>query len=552
MTPRASAPAKTEVQRPSGWPDSLRRYTQRAFINAPSPEEKSRLQTYLKDLIKTAQDRGELWTNDWDSMALPDLTQPADTPRGSSISASTVVRPASPFRMNFRKQNAKRERSWSPPSRESTPPSRPMTKGERKMLKKQERLERQQANKKGNTLAAQQTRPSWRPASSSSQVPIQDHQREMARARRFGNGSALGATRAPAYQYQEHGYDAWESEDVYADDGSEAFKAAVAVKGTCQEVEKSYFRLTSKPDPNLVRPEPILRQALNRLVDLLRMGKVNYFYAADQFKGMRQDCTVQHLCNELSASIYEAHARCALEHGDAAEYNQCQAQLIQHYQTGISGAHEEFAAYRLLNQAVHAGRGNHAGVLSCLQSLTIEDAAHPFVRHALQVRRALALGDCMQVCELYRSTPNMGRAIMDTVLPRVRLAAVKILAKAYLPHLPVPVIASRLAFVKSESGPKQTPEMPPPSVSALSLPGSTKATFAGAHSPQEDKANGEGQCQAWLKEHGAVLNSLPGTVERLVMDCKASLGELKAPEKAASTAHGPDLAIDDFLARAVL
>lgn len=68
------------------------------------------------------------------------------------------------------------------------------------MLKKQERLERQQANKKGNTLAAQQTRPSWRPASSSSQVPIQDHQREMARARRFGNGSALGATRAPAYQ----------------------------------------------------------------------------------------------------------------------------------------------------------------------------------------------------------------------------------------------------------------------------------------------------------------------------------------------------------------
>lgn len=111
-------------------------------------------------------------------------------------------------------------------------------------------------------------------------------------------------------------------------------------------------------------------------VDLLRNGKVTYFYAADQFKGMRQDCTVQHLCNELSASIYEAHARSALEHGDPAEYNQCQAQLIQHYQSGISGSHEEFAAYRLLNQAVHAKRGNNAGVLSCLQSLTQE------VRHS--------------------------------------------------------------------------------------------------------------------------------------------------------------------------
>ena len=107
-------------------------------------------------------------------------------------------------------------------------------------------------------------------------------------------------------------------------------------------------------------------------VELIRNGKVNYFYASDQFKGMRQDCTVQHLCNEVSASIYEAHGRCALEHGDAAEYNQCQAQLTQHYQAGISGAREEFAAYRLLNQAVHAGRGNNAGVLSCLQSLTVE------------------------------------------------------------------------------------------------------------------------------------------------------------------------------------
>ena len=107
VTPKASAPstAKSEEQRPSGWPDSLRRYTQKAFINAPSPEEKARLQTYLKDLIKTAQDRGELWTNDWDSMPLPDLSMPSqsiETPRGSSLSAGTVVRPASPFRMDFR------------------------------------------------------------------------------------------------------------------------------------------------------------------------------------------------------------------------------------------------------------------------------------------------------------------------------------------------------------------------------------------------------------------------------------------------------------------
>jgi hypothetical protein len=74
------------------------------------------------------------------------------------------------------------------------------------------------------------------------------------------------------------------------------------VKGTMQELEKSYFRLTSAPDPSTVRPEPVLRRAYERLVHLLRQGKQNYFYALDQFKGMRQDCTVQHLRNDLTVS----------------------------------------------------------------------------------------------------------------------------------------------------------------------------------------------------------------------------------------------------------
>ena len=41
-----------------------------------------------------------------------------------------------------------------------------------------------------------------------------------------------------------------------------------------------------------------------------------------------------------------------------------------------------------------------------------------------------------------------------------------------------------------------------------------------------------------------------GTETRLSMDCKASVGQLKAPEQAQAS-HGPDLAIDDFLSRAV-
>ena len=65
--------------------------------------------------------------------------------------------------------------------------------------------------------------------------------------------------------------------------------------------------------------------------------------------------------------VYEAHARAALEYGDQAEYNQCQAQLALLYVAGVPGCCAEFAAYRLLYQSVRCapggwGRGMGAGV----------------------------------------------------------------------------------------------------------------------------------------------------------------------------------------------
>jgi len=56
------------------------------------------------------------------------------------------------------------------------------------------------------------------------------------------------------------------------------------IKGTCEALEKSYFRLTCAPDPATVRPEPVLRRALERLLRLISEKKENFFYAQDQFK----------------------------------------------------------------------------------------------------------------------------------------------------------------------------------------------------------------------------------------------------------------------------
>jgi len=59
------------------------------------------------------------------------------------------------------------------------------------------------------------------------------------------------------------------------------------LQGQCTSLEKSYFRLSGRPDPKVVRPEPVLEKALDRLINLYRKKEVTYFYANDQFKVFR-------------------------------------------------------------------------------------------------------------------------------------------------------------------------------------------------------------------------------------------------------------------------
>lgn len=61
----------------------------------------------------------------------------------------------------------------------------------------------------------------------------------------------------------------------------------LAIKGTCTQIEKTYFRLTSAPDPSEVRPEPVLRQTLAMLKQKWADQKADYKYIDDQFRSLR-------------------------------------------------------------------------------------------------------------------------------------------------------------------------------------------------------------------------------------------------------------------------
>ncbi|XP_065046427.1 SAC3 family protein A-like isoform X1 [Musa acuminata AAA Group] len=289
---------------------------------------------------------------------------------------------------------------------------------------------------------------------------------------------------------------------------------SLTVKGTCQEIEKRYLRLTSAPDPSTVRPEEVLEKALQ----MVQSSQKNYLYKCDQLKSIRQDLTVQRIQNVLTVKVYETHARLALEAGDLPEFNQCQSQLQRLYAEGIQGCYMEFAAYNLLSIILHSN--NKSDLLSSMTRLSAKAKDDEAVKHSLAVHSAVSSGNFILFFRLYKTAPNLNTFLMDLYVEKMRFEAVQCMSKSYRPVIPVAYITCALGFSK-----------------AIQMDDS-----------QDTSIDGVEECEEWLRAHGAVL-----TVDNngeLQLDAKASSTTLYMPEQEDAVAHGDaSLAVDDFLTR---
>lgn len=291
---------------------------------------------------------------------------------------------------------------------------------------------------------------------------------------------------------------------------------SLTVRGTCQEIEKRYLRLTSAPDPATVRPEEVLEKALL----MVKNSEKNYLYKCDQLKSIRQDLTVQRIRNELTVKVYETHARLAIEVADLREYNQCQSQLEALYAEGIKGCHSEFAAYNLLCVILHSN--NNRDLLSAMSSLSFrrlsaESRKDEVVKHALAVRAAVTSGNYVLFFRLYKTAPDLNTCLMDLYVEKMRYAAVKCMSRSYRPTVPVTYIAQVLGF----------------------------STSTEANSEDLD---GVDECVEWVKAHGGCL--IEDNSGEMVLDAKASASSLHVPEPEDAVPHGDAyLAVNDFFAR---
>ncbi|KAH7134362.1 SAC3/GANP/Nin1/mts3/eIF-3 p25 family-domain-containing protein [Dactylonectria macrodidyma] len=390
-----ATPAPEQAKGKVDWPESVRNYVQRSFLPQNDEPSVSRadIEAKLKNTIGSAKENGSLYTIDWDNMPLPQAIVKAE--RDAELKHAMIASPArARDSLNPKKRKSSEFANDDHPWR---------TTNLRSSL--EDRISFPSPEKR-STMDE--------PLPKSSKFQKEANKRK----RRFE--SEYKSLRSPSPPPPSSG----------------------PIVGTCEILEKKYLRLTAPPVPAKVRPEHILRQTLDFLKKKWKKES-NYSYICDQFKSMRQDLTVQHIKDDFTVSVYEIHARIALEKGDIGEYNQCQTQLRSLYALGLKGNPIEFKAYRIL-YFIHTA--NRTGLNDTLADLTTAEKEERAIKHALNVRSSLALGNYHKFFQLYLDTPNMGAYLMDMFVVRERLAALCNFCKAYKPDVKLRFITEELGF----------------------------------------------------------------------------------------------------------
>lgn len=205
------------------------------------------------------------------------------------------------------------------------------------------------------------------------------------------------------------------------------------VVGRCQILEKKYLRLTSEPNPDLVRPLPVLKKAYKMLMEKYSKKEAAYQYLCDQFKSMRQDLRVQIIEDSFTVKVYQTHARIALENGDIGEFNQCQSRLKQLFEIpSIKPSDlEEFTSYNIFYYLM---MNNHSSINELRLKLMTKHRdiyKDPMVQSALQMAQAHLIGDYHKLLKIYSRTHGPARCLVDTFINRERLRALATICKSY-------------------------------------------------------------------------------------------------------------------------
>lgn len=280
-------------------PASLKEFVKRSFAQCSSDAEREFVGKELQRVIAKVTGEGRLFVHRWD-LEPPPLPEPelpssinTHSSQQSSVHSSTNAVAEISNDQNEQVIGKKRKSRWNEvpadtpaiPLAIKTSNNKPVLAGVNKLITPDElKMRERRANRFSDEMLANDHNHSYSSESQGKQQQNQQSQQQQKGKKRKGNN---GAVASHALNYGSA------AGSTMSDFDMESLK----IVGTCQKLEKDYFRLTSPPLASAVRPESVLRKSIQLIKKKWENDEVDYVYMCSQLKSIRQDLTVQHIQN---------------------------------------------------------------------------------------------------------------------------------------------------------------------------------------------------------------------------------------------------------------